>query len=134
MICAYGKCGKAFEPSRSNQNYHSTRCRESAKREKHSLLRVHQDDVPSVKAFLARRRRLRSGVTPLPGTQLWLFVRPHCGSRKEWNTMPDSKNEATAQPREKAGHYADLAFAMRSRHSLRSHIGSPKRCASSSVG
>jgi hypothetical protein len=72
-VCAYSQCGKQFEPSRSNQAYHSTRCRELAKREKHSLLRVHQDGVPSVKAFLARCRRLRSGVTPLPGTALWLF-------------------------------------------------------------
>jgi hypothetical protein len=72
-VCAYSQCGKQFEPSHSNQAYHSTRCRELAKREKHSLLRVHQDEVPSVKAFLARRRRLRSGVTPLPGTGAMAF-------------------------------------------------------------
>lgn len=71
--CAYLKCQMFFKPGRANQKYHSGRCRELAKKNKHALVRVHKDEVTPVRSFLARERARRRGVTPHPGDELRLI-------------------------------------------------------------
>jgi len=75
MICAYSKCGKGFEPSRANQVYHSRQCRELAKREKHPVIHVRENEVRSVKSFLTRKRSGVHRMPCVPGSELWFLRR-----------------------------------------------------------
>jgi hypothetical protein len=81
MICAYLKCGKQFEPLRSNQIYHSGQCRELAKAGKVVVVKGPRNLVAQAKRTLSRKASRRRGVTPLPANKLWGLGRQRSGSR-----------------------------------------------------
>jgi len=70
--CACG-CGERFEPNRQSQKYKNERHREKAKARNMTVIKVPASQAERIRRYSRRFSANRSGVTPLPGTELWLI-------------------------------------------------------------